>query len=139
MFENIFKDKLKILLYIIFYINSFFYNVFNYLLIDNFSANHSAISRIFENMGIFIIILISKGIENYYTFAITLIIYLILIIASFIFNEFLVINICNLAKDTKLFLDYKEKRDLSIIEKISDVDDITVKATIDDKKFEIIE
>ena len=139
LFKNIFKDKLKILLYIIFCINSLFYNIFNLLLIDNFSANHSAISRIFENMGIFIIVLISKGIANYYTFAITIIIYLILIIASFIFNEFLVINICNLAKDTKLFLDYKEKRDLSIIEKISDVDDITVKATIDDKKFEIIE
>ena len=41
--------------------------------------------------------------------------YILLIIGSFIFNEFLVINICGLANNTKLFLDYKEKRDLSLI------------------------
>ena len=34
---------------------------------------------------------------------------------SFIFNEFIVINICGLANNTKLFLDYKEKRDLFLI------------------------
>ena len=144
MFEKIFQDKLNILLYIIFCINSFFYNIFNYLIINNFSANHSAITRIFENMGISLIILISRGIVKDYILAITIIMYIILIIASFIFNEFLVINICGLAKDAELFLDYKEKRDLSLIYNISDVDDITDditynnRATNLEQKLEII-
>ena len=43
--------------------------------------------------------------------------YILLIIASLIFNEFVVINICGLANNTKLFLDYKEKNDLNLIDK----------------------
>jgi len=42
--------------------------------------------------------------------------YILLIFASFIFNEFFVINKCGLANNTKLFLEYKEKKDLSLIE-----------------------
>ena len=45
--------------------------------------------------------------------------YILLFIGSFIFNEFLVINICSLANGTKLFLDYKEQNDLSLISEIS--------------------
>ena len=41
--------------------------------------------------------------------------YILLIIASLIFNEFVVINICGLANKTKLFLDYKEENDLNLI------------------------
>ena len=41
--------------------------------------------------------------------------YILLIIASLIFNEFVVINICGLANNTKLFLDYKEENDLNLI------------------------
>ena len=43
--------------------------------------------------------------------AIRIIMYIILIIASFIYNEFLVINICGLSKNTKLFLDYEVERE----------------------------
>ncbi len=42
--------------------------------------------------------------------------YILLIFASFTFNEFFVINKCGLANNTKLFLEYKEKKDLSLIE-----------------------
>ena len=42
--------------------------------------------------------------------------YILLIIASLIFNEFLVINICGLANNTQLFLDYKAENDLSLID-----------------------
>ena len=41
--------------------------------------------------------------------------YILLIIASLIYNEFVVINICGLANKTKLFLDYKEENDLNLI------------------------
>ena len=39
--------------------------------------------------------------------------YVILILASFIYNEYLVINVCGLSKNTKLFLDYEAKIDYS--------------------------
>ena len=45
--------------------------------------------------------------------------YILLIIASLIFNEFVVINICGLANGTQLFLDYKEQKDLSLINEIN--------------------
>ena len=41
--------------------------------------------------------------------------YILLLFAAFIYNEFFVINICGLANGTKLFLDYKEKKELSLI------------------------
>ena len=45
--------------------------------------------------------------------------YVLLIIASFIFNEIVVINIFGLANGTQLFLDYKEQNDLSLIHEIN--------------------
>ena len=45
--------------------------------------------------------------------------YILLIFASFIYNEFLVINKCGLANDTKLFLDYKEKEDLFLMNEMN--------------------
>ena len=41
--------------------------------------------------------------------------YILLLFAAFIYNEFFVINICGLANGTKLFLDYKEKNEFSFI------------------------
>ena len=125
MFKGIFEDKIYILYYSIYLINSFFYNILNFIIIDKFSANHSAISRIFENLGIFIINAIQKDMEFDYHFGVRIIMYILLIIASFIFNEFLVINLCGLADDTKLFLDYKENIDFKLIHQITINDDLT--------------
>ena len=125
MFKDIFDNKIYILYYSIYFINSFFYNILNFLLIDSFSANHSAISRVFENLGIFLINAITEDIDNLYFLVIRIIMYILLIIASFIFNEFLVINICGLANDTKLFLDYKEQNDLLMTGEIIENDDAT--------------
>ena len=125
MFKGIFEDKIYILYYSIYLINSFFYNILNFIIIDKFSANHSAISRIFENLGIFIINAIQKDMEFDYHFGVRIIMYILLIIASFIFNEFLVINLCGLANDTKLFLDYKENIDFKLIHQITINDDLT--------------
>ena len=118
MFVDIFQNRIDILLYIIYLINSFFYNILIYLIIDKFSCAHSAISLIFENFGIFIINTAIKDIKCDYKFGIRLLMYILLIFTSLIFNEFLVIKICGLANNTKLFLDYKEKADLSSIEEI---------------------
>ena len=115
MFKDIFNEKINILYYIIYFINSFFYNILDYLIVDKFSPTHSAIAYILENLGIFIINAALKVFEIDYKFGIRLAMYILLIIASFILNEFLVINICGLANNTKLFLEYKEKNDLSLI------------------------
>ena len=114
MISYIFDKKIHILFYIIYLINHFFYNILNYLIIDKFSPTHTAIAYIFEYFGIFIINTATKAIIDY-KFGVRLIMYILLIIASLIFNEFVVINICGLANNTKLFLDYKEENDLNLI------------------------
>ena len=118
MFKDIIKEDIYYLYYIIYLVNSFFYNILNFIIIDRFSANHSGISRIFENLGIFIINSITQDIEADYYLGIRIVMYVLLIIASFIFNEIVVINICGLANGTQLFLDYKEQKDLSLINEI---------------------
>ena len=110
MMDNIFSNKINILFYIIYLINSFFIIL---LIIDKFSPTHTAIARIFENFGILLINIISKNLKNY--IALRIIMYIILLFPAFIYNEFFVINVCGLANGTKLFLEYKEKNDLSLI------------------------
>ena len=71
LFKDIIKEDIYYLYYIIYLINSFFYNILNFIIIDRFSANHSGISRIFENLGIFIINSITQDIvADYYFYCI---------------------------------------------------------------------
>ena len=63
--------------------------------------------------------IIQKSIKIDSIFGIRIVMHILLIITSFIFNEIFVINICGLANGTKLFLDYKEEKDLSLINNIS--------------------
>ena len=115
MIKDIFDEKINILIYIIYLINSFFYNILNYLIIDKFSPAHTAIAYIFEYFAIFLINTATEDIKIDYKFGVRLVMYILLIIASLIYNEFVVINICGLANKTKLFLDYKEENDLYLI------------------------
>ena len=121
LFKDIFKKDIleNIFRYIIYLINHFFYNILNYLIIDKFSPAHTVIAYIFEYFAIFLInTTTTKTGEKIivdYKFGVRLVMYILLIIASLIFNEFVVINVCGLANNTKLFLDYKEKNDLNLI------------------------
>ena len=117
MVSDIFKEKIDILFYILYTIISFLYNLFNLLIIDKFSSENTAISIILENFVYFILGIANIKIDYY--FGIILVIYILLIIGSLIFTEFLVINICGLGNGTKLFLDYKEQKDLSLINEIN--------------------
>ena len=105
MFGNIFDNKLYILFFLIYLINSFFYNILIFFIIDKFFPTHTAIAQVFENFGILLINIFTGGFKT--NIAIRIIMYILLIFASFIFNEFLVINLnlCGLANNTKLFLD----------------------------------
>ena len=124
-FKDIFTNDIYYLYYAIYLANSFVYNIINFIIIDKFSANHSGISRIFENLGIFIINSSNGSIETDFKFGIRIIMYVLLIISSFIFNEFVVINICGLANGTQLFLDYKEFNDFKLIDEVNNGDDLT--------------
>ena len=51
---------------------------------------------------------------------------ILLILSALIFNEILVINICGLAKNTKLFLEYEAENENSINEEKEDNEDIEI-------------
>ena len=57
--------------------------------------------------------------------------YILLIFSAFIYNEFIVINICGLSKNTKLFLEYEEKNELAIIKINYNGDDIDDSGNLD--------
>ena len=100
-----------------FTINSFFYNILLFQIINIFSPNHFVVAKVFENLGVFIISFLIKGKaieinDQLYKIIIKIIMFILLIFASIIFNEYLVINICGLAKKTKLFLDYEASNEI---------------------------
>lgn len=104
MIAAFFKDKLFIFIFIVYILSSFFYSNLIFKIIDAFSPNHFAISRILENIGIFVIDSIINGPEALASLFIRIIIFTFLLLSSFIFNEYLIINIGNLSKNTQLFL-----------------------------------
>ena len=78
-------------------------------------------AQIFEGLGLLIVYIIRDSISL--DRSLRIILYIFLLIIACIYNEFLVVNICGLSKDTKLFLDYqakKEKEDLILFEKINE-------------------
>ena len=114
MIGEIFEDKKYYFIVIGYTIISFFYNNLCFKIIDFFSPNHFTISRLLENIGIFVMDLIINGAVSTSDMVVKIIMYIILTIAALIYNEFLVINICGLAKNTKLFLDYEAEDELAI-------------------------
>ena len=113
MIVNIFDEKKYILIVIGYSINSFFYNISTFLIIDIFSPNHFIIAKIFENFGIFLINLVMYRADSEDNLIIRIIMYILIILSSFIFNEFIIINICGLAKGTQLFLDNEANNEIS--------------------------
>ena len=119
MIAKDFKESKYIGIAIGFTINSFFYNILIFQIINVFSPNHFIVAKVIENIGVFALNYIIKGNQRgqkdeelekkIYFIVIKAIMFVLLIFSSIIFNEYLVINICGLAKKTKLFLDYEAK------------------------------
>ena len=131
MIGDIFENKRNILLYFFLIIMNFFYNVFLWQIIDNFSVNHLWLAQMFEGLGFLILDIITNSITLDRSLRIVL--YIFLLIIACIYNEFLVVNICGLSKDTKLFLDYKakkEKEDQILLENIKE--DVNLDETFED-------
>ena len=125
MIADVFEDKKYILIFIIYIITSFFYINLYLKIIDVFSPNQLIIAKLLEKFGVFIIDLIVNGTDSEENVVIRFIMF---IFSSIIYNEYLVINICGLSKNTQLFLDYKETNDLRTIssdERTSDIIEIS--------------
>jgi len=118
MIGDIFEEKNYILIEILFSIISFFYNLFLFKIIDEFSPNHFAIARVIENFGALMLNIILEGAAEQKNLIMNLIIYIILIFAALVYNEFLIINICGLSKNTKYFLNFEAENEISMIGEI---------------------
>jgi len=102
---------------ILFTITNIFYNIFIWLIIDKFSPSHYSISIILESFGTLIRLWITEP-EKTDLPVLRMFIFFILIFASFIHTELIVINYCDLQKNTKLFLDEIEKSEFKNIDDI---------------------
>lgn len=102
---------------ILFTITNLFYNIFIWLIIDKFSPSHYSISIILESFGTLIRLWITEP-EKTDLPVLRMFIFFILIFASFIHTELIVINYCDLQKNTKLFLDEIEKSEFKNIDDI---------------------
>jgi hypothetical protein len=115
MIRRIFEDKINILITFILAGISFIYNSTIFKIIDEFSPNHFAIASVIENFGILMLNIILEGAGSQRNLILDLIIYIILIFAALVYNEFLIINICGLSKYTKYFLDFEAINEISRI------------------------
>ena len=106
----------------LFILTNFFYNIFIWSIIDKFSPSHYAISNIFESTGTLIRLWITEE-NSVQQPVIRLIIYVILIIGSVIHSEMVVLNFCSMQKNTKLFLEIKEKIEIEAIDFDKDLDE----------------
>ena len=117
--KNLF-DKLNTFKIVLFVTTNLFYNIFIWLIIDQFSPIHYAISNILDSCGTLIRLWITEP-ENIDLPILRIFIYLILIFGSLIHTEIIVINYWDLQKNTKIFLEEKESEDFSLINyRISD-------------------
>ena len=115
MFGGIFDNTTRISLMIVLILISFFYNISILQLIDKFSPSNFIVARAFENFSSFIIDdLINGNNYNWIIISFKIIMYILIILASFIYNEFIVINICGLSKNTKLILEERAKKELRV-------------------------
>ena len=118
MFGGIFDNTTRISLMIGLILISFFYNISILQLIDKFSPSNFIVARAFENFSSFIIDDLINGndnddeIEYWIIISFKIIMYILIILASFIYNEFIVIKICGLSKNTKLISEERAKKEL---------------------------
>ena len=111
-FWKIYEYKLNILFYIIMFFNEYFMDLNIFLIIDKFSHIHFAMASIISYFisSLFSIFLSENDkISNFFY---KLGIYLVLIVTSLIYNEFIILNFCGLQKYTQLFLQKEANEDI---------------------------
>ena len=110
---KVYENKLNILFCILSFFLEYISMVNVYLIIEKFSPIHYAIATILDNFVSLLISLI-YGQVKVGEFFIKLLIFLILILAALIYNEFVVLNFCGFQKYTHLFLLREADKDLEL-------------------------
>ena len=131
-FWKLYENKLYILLYMGLLIINFLYNVNIFFIIDRFSPNHLGMTLTIGNLGSLLNSLIIYRNIEISEFFLRLGISFILIIASLIHNEFIILNFFNLQKRTKVFLEKEAEIDINQKDKYNDIDDLKIDIDIND-------
>lgn len=109
---KIYDNKINIVYIVGMFIIEFLWNVNIFFIIDKFSVSHFAIASIIESFGSLFSSLFIYQTVDVSEFFIRFFIYLILIIASLIHNEFIIINWCGFQSRTQLFLEKEADKDI---------------------------
>ena len=115
-FWKIYENKINILKYIGLLILNFLYNVNIFYIVDRFSPSHLAMTIIIGHFGYLLNSLIIYQDIEITEFFLRLIIYFILIFASCIHNEFIVLNFCKLQKHTRIIMEREAEKDIQPVE-----------------------
>ena len=110
---KVYENRLNILLYIILLFVNYLFNQNVILIIDKFSPIHYAVASVFENFALALISICYKEI-SVEDFFISLALYILLILAALIYNEFIILNFCGFQKYTYLFLQKEANKDLEL-------------------------
>ena len=139
-FWKLYEDKVNIISYIGYLIIGFLFNVNIFLIIDKFTSSHFAASHIFGSFGYLLCsIAIFQNIDVS-GFFLRFALYIILIIAASIHNEFIILKFCGFEKHTKLFLEKEAEKDVKHYDTLfatadtiidDDIEDLIQKKTIE--------
>ena len=128
------NSPVKVLLFFILMILNFIYTLFIWIIIDRFSPNDYALTMIIEGIFDKIWILV-KGLQfEKKLFILSIIIYLILIMAICIHSEIIIINACGLNECTKKIIGKKGDQDYELSFKRTTSIDSFNEENIDQKK-----
>jgi len=112
-FWKLYENKLYILLYIGMLVMNFLYNLNIFFVIDRFSPSHLGMTITIGHLAFLLNSLIIHNNIEISEFFLRLAIYFILIIASLIHNEFIILNFCQLQKHTRMFLEKEAEIDIN--------------------------
>ena len=121
------KIKENFILILIAIFLNFLYNVFLWIIIDKFSADHVSMVMLIDGLTQTIIGIISGGNKNFSEKITKIILHLILLVGALIHNEIIILNFCGLNENTAKAFKEKEKLDnqllISLDDSISEIDE----------------
>ena len=106
---------------------NFLYNVFLWIIIDKFSADHVSMVMLIDGLTQTIVGVVFGGHKNFSEKITKIILYLILLVGALIHNEIIILNFCGLNENTVKAFKEKEKLDnqllISLDDSISEIDE----------------
>ena len=112
-FWKLYENKNNIIIYIIYFVLGFLLDANIFFIIDKFTSTHLAASHIFGNFGILLGSFIFLGKVEVSDFFLKFSLFVILMIAASIHNEFMILKFWGFEKHTKLYLEGEAKNDIN--------------------------